>query len=177
MPVSFPPPGTPDGTLVDVDLEIVSAKGITAGDYLGLTAALKGSLSSSDAYVTIEIDGNLVAWTRPIFDTLEPVWNEKFYFKNVQQNATFKLTLFDKDMNEDDELGIAQFNTIHTIYDTETDFDLPITLEGSKAGTITVKVNCHQVDSDEDAVVQEVGPVRYSVHSSVSAGLLTMLTA
>ncbi|KAI9990583.1 hypothetical protein PInf_018137 [Phytophthora infestans] len=127
MPVSFAAPGT-DGTLVDVDLEIVSAKGITAGDYLGLGAALKGSLSSSDAYVTIEIDGNLVAWTRPIFDSLEPEWNEKFFFKNVQQNSTFK-------------------------------------------------VNCHKVEADESAEVQEVGPVRYSVHSSFTAGLLTMLTS
>ncbi|KAG2919153.1 hypothetical protein PC114_g6569 [Phytophthora cactorum] len=176
MPVSFLPPGA-DGALVDVDLEIVSAKGITAGDYLGLGAALKGSLSSSDAYVTIEIDGKLVAWTRPIFDTLEPEWNEKFFFKNVQQNSTFKLTLFDKDIDADDELGAAQFNTIHTIYDTETTFDLPITLQENKAGTINVKVNCHKVDADEFAVVQEVGPVRHSVHSSFTAGLLTMLTS
>ncbi|ETI41811.1 hypothetical protein F441_12945 [Phytophthora nicotianae CJ01A1] len=176
MPVSFAQPGS-DGTLVDVDLEIVSAKGITAGDYLGLGAALKGSLSSSDAYVTIEIDGNLVAWTRPIFDTLEPEWNEKFLFKNVQQNSTFKLTLFDKDIDADDELGAAQFNTIHTIYDTETTFDLPVTLQENKAGTISITVNCHKVDADEFALVQEVGPVRYSVHSSFTAGLLKMLTS
>ncbi|KAG1712855.1 hypothetical protein DVH05_000590 [Phytophthora capsici] len=177
MPVSFPPPGTSDGTLVDVDLEIVSAKGITAGDYLGLRAALKGSLSSSDAYVTIEIDGNLVAWTRPIFDTLEPEWNDKFFFKNVQQNSTFKLTLFDKDIDADDELGQATFNPVHTILDTETTFDLPITLNESKAGTLKINVNCRQVDADEFATVEEVGPVRYSVHSSLSAGLLTMLTS
>ncbi|KAF4133299.1 C2 domain [Phytophthora infestans] len=151
MPVSFAAPGT-DGTLVDVDLEIVSAKGITAGDYLGLGAALKGSLSSSDAYVTIEIDGNLVAWTRPIFDSLEPEWNEKFFFKNL--------------------------NPIHTIYDTETTFELPIIMQESKAGTINITVNqCHKVEADEFAEVQEVGPVRYSVHSSFTAGLLTMLTS
>ncbi|EEY58871.1 uncharacterized protein PITG_11858 [Phytophthora infestans T30-4] len=128
MPVSFAAPGT-DGTLVDVDLEIVSAKGITAGDYLGLGAALKGSLSSSDAYVTIEIDGNLL-------------------------------------------------NPIHTIYDTETTFELPIIMQESKAGTINITVNqCHKVEADEFAEVQEVGPVRYSVHSSFTAGLLTMLTS
>ncbi|OWY96095.1 C2 domain-containing Hypothetical protein, partial [Phytophthora megakarya] len=63
------------------------------------------------------------------------------------------------------------------IYDTDTEFDLPITFQENKAGTIKIKVNCHQVDPDEYAVVQEVGPVRYSVHSSVSAGLLTMITA
>lgn len=81
-----------------------------------------------------------MAWTRPIFDTLEPVWNDKFSFKNVQQNSTFKLTLFDKDINADDELGEAQFNTIHAINDMETAFDLPITLEGNKAGTLSIKV-------------------------------------
>ncbi|KAI9990598.1 hypothetical protein PInf_018152 [Phytophthora infestans] len=167
MPVSFAAPGT-DGTLVDVDLEIVSAKGITAGDYLGLGAALKGSLSSSDAYVTIEIDGNLVAWTRPIFDSLEPEWNEKFFFKNVQQNSTFKLTLFDKDIDADEKRS----STPSTRFMTRRPHSK------SKAGTINITVNqCHKVEADEFAEVQEVGPVRYSVHSSFTAGLLTMLTS
>jgi hypothetical protein len=38
------------------------AQGIAAGDFLGLTAALKGQLGSSDAYVVIEVDGKKVAW-------------------------------------------------------------------------------------------------------------------
>ncbi|EGZ08667.1 hypothetical protein PHYSODRAFT_339103 [Phytophthora sojae] len=173
MPVAF---ASPD-TLLDIELEIVSAKGIDAGDYLGLTAALKGELSSSDAYVYIEIDGQKVAWTRPIFDTLKPEWNEKFVFKNVQHSSVFKFSLFDKDVDADDELGEAQFIANTAMYDTETAFDLPITMAGRNAGTLSIKVNSHPVSSDEDAVLQEVGPVRYSVHSSMSAGLLAMLTS
>ncbi|GMF34891.1 unnamed protein product [Phytophthora fragariaefolia] len=152
-------------------------QGIDAGDYLGLSAALRGELSSSDAYVTIEIDGQKVAWTRPIFDTLKPEWNEKFLFKNVQHSSVFKMSLFDKDMNADDELGEAQFIANTAMYDTETAFDLPITLGGRNAGTLTIKVNSHPVNPEEDAVLLEAGPVRYSVHSSVSAGLLSRLTS
>ncbi|KAE9308519.1 hypothetical protein PF008_g20947 [Phytophthora fragariae] len=173
MPVTF---ASPD-TLLDIELEIVSAKGIDAGDYLGLTAALKGEFSSSDAYVSIEIDGQKVAWTRPIFDTLKPEWNEKFIFKNVQHSSVFKLSLFDKDMDADDELGEAQFIASTAMYDTETALDLPISLAGRNAGTLSIKVSSHPVSSEEDAVLEEVGPVRYSVHSSVSAGLLAKLTS
>ncbi|KAJ8558703.1 hypothetical protein ON010_g8747 [Phytophthora cinnamomi] len=135
MPVEF---ASPD-TLLDIELEVVSAKGIDAGDYLGLTAALKGQLSSSDAYVSIEIDGQIVAWTRPIFDTLKPEWNEKFVFKNVQPSSVFKLSLFDKDMDADDELGEAQFIANTAMYDTDTAFDLPITMAGRNAGTLSIK--------------------------------------
>ncbi|GMF09714.1 unnamed protein product [Phytophthora lilii] len=152
-------------------------QGIEAGDYLGLTAALKGQLSSSDAYVSIEIDGKKVAWTRPIFDTLEPVWNEKFFFKNVPHDAVFKLSLFDKDVNADDELGETQFSASTAIHDVETPMDLPIKLQGSSAGTLSIKVNAHPVNAEGYEMLREVGPVRYSVHSSVSGGLLSMRTS
>ncbi|EGZ04547.1 hypothetical protein PHYSODRAFT_308207 [Phytophthora sojae] len=172
MPVMFDSPDS----LLDIELEIVSAKGIDTGDYLGLKTALKGEFSSRDAYVYIEIDGQKVAWTRPIFDTLKPEWNEKFVFKNVQHSLVFKLSLFDKDVDADDELGEAQFIADTAMYATETAFDLPITMAGRNAGTLSIKVNSHPVSFDEDAELQEVGPVRYSVHSSFSAGLLSMLT-
>jgi hypothetical protein len=35
---------------------------IAGGDYLDVSAALKGHLSSSDAYALIEVDGKKVAW-------------------------------------------------------------------------------------------------------------------
>ncbi|RLN66161.1 hypothetical protein BBJ29_008215 [Phytophthora kernoviae] len=99
---------------------------ILAGDYLGLTAALKGQLSSSDAYAVIEVEGKKVAWTRPIFNTLEPIWNETFFFKNLNPDTVCKLYLFDKDMNVDDPLG-------------------------RNAGSIIVKVKSHPVTPVGDA--------------------------
>ncbi|RLN66163.1 hypothetical protein BBJ29_008217 [Phytophthora kernoviae] len=89
---------TPEDSLLDVELQIISAKDLAAGDYLGFKAALKGHVSSSDAYALIEVEGKKVAWTRPIFDTLEPEWNEKFCFKNVSPNTLCKLYLLDKDV-------------------------------------------------------------------------------
>ncbi|EEY58867.1 C2 domain-containing protein, putative [Phytophthora infestans T30-4] len=163
-PTLFPLPSDesdlPDNAVLDVELEIVSAKDIIAGDYLGVTALLKGQLSSSDAYAVIEVDGHKVAWTHPVFSTLEPVWNEKFFFKNVRPDSLCKLYLFDKDVNTDDELGETQFTAANTDGTVST-FELAIYLHGRSAGTIVVKY----------------GPVRYSVHSSVTAGLMTMSTS
>ncbi|GMF34886.1 unnamed protein product [Phytophthora fragariaefolia] len=142
-PTLFPMPSDesdlPEGAVLDVELEIVSAKNIVAGDYLGVTALMKGQLSSSDAYAIIEVDGKKVAWTHPVFSTLEPVWNETFYFKNVRPDSLCKLYLFDKDVNKDDELGETQFTAVNTDGAVST-FELAISLNGRNAGTIVIKV-------------------------------------
>lgn len=101
---------------------------------------MKGQLSSSDAYAIIEVDGKKVAWTHPVFSTLEPVWNEKFYFKNVRPDSLCKLYLFDKDVNTDDELGETQFTAINTD-GAESTFELAISLNNRNAGTIVIKVD------------------------------------
>ncbi|KAG7380170.1 hypothetical protein PHYBOEH_011543 [Phytophthora boehmeriae] len=119
------------------------------------------------------MDGKKVAWTRPIFDTLEPVWNDTFFFKNVRLGAMCKLKLFDKDMDEDDPLGEAQFPISNTSGNQAT-YQLPITQEGNNQGTITVKMtSATDDDAEDDAVLQQYGPVRYSVHSSLTTGLMT----
>jgi hypothetical protein len=172
-----------------------------AGDYLGVTALMKGQLSSSDAYAVIEVDGRQVAWTHPVFSTLEPVWNEKFYFKNVRPDSLCELYLFDKDVNKDDELGETQFTAANTDGAVST-FELAIALNNRNAGTIVVKVSTiilftrrfadaraddvvvcrvqvksHPVQPMRRALFHETGPVRYSVHSSFTAGLMTMSTS
>lgn len=176
MSLSFPLHGA-SSLLFDVNLEIVSARGINAGDYLNLKAALKGHFSTSDAYTMIEIDGEPMAWTSPAFSTLDPEWNEMFYFKNVPRDSHFKLNLLDTDTFGEDNLGEAHFSMLSAVYDTDTEFDLPISLDSRKAGILSIKVNYRQVYADEDAVLEEVGPVRYSVHSSYSAGMLKKLTS
>ena len=100
---------------------------------------MKGQLCSSDAYVVIEVDGQRVAWTRPVFSTLEPVWNEKFFFKNVQRDSLCRLYLFDKDVNTDDELGETHFTVVNT-NGMGTTFELAISLNRRNAGTIVIKV-------------------------------------
>ncbi|CEG41727.1 C2 domain [Plasmopara halstedii] len=177
MSLSYPLHGTPVGASFDVNLEIVSAQGIKAGDYLDIKAAFQGHLSTSDAFTVIKVDGESMAWTRPAFSTLNPKWNEKFYFKNVPKDSHFKFALFDADMIGEDELGEAHFSTLSVIYDVDTEFDLPITQDDRNAGIMSIKVNFTQVYADDDAVVEEVGPVRYSVHSSYSAGVFKKLTS
>ncbi|CAI5700770.1 hypothetical protein KXD40_008013 [Peronospora effusa] len=176
-PSLFPLPSDesdlPETAVLDVNLEIVSAKNIIAGDYLGVTALMKGQLCSSDAYVVIEVDGQRAAWTHPVFSTLEPIWNEKFFFKNIQPDSMCRLSLFDKDVNADDELGETHFTVVNT-NGTRSTFELAISLNERDAGTIVVKVKSNPVYPERGSLFQEYGPVRYSVHSSVTAGLMTM---
>ncbi|KAL4145409.1 hypothetical protein PRNP1_013080 [Phytophthora ramorum] len=165
----------PENSVLDVELEIVAAKDIAAGDYFGAKAALKGHVASSDAYALIEVAGQKVAWTRPIFDTLEPEWNEKFFFKNVRPDTLCKLYLLDKDMDGDDALGQTQFTAANTD-GAETTFELPITRNDKAAGTIVIKVKSSPTLVVGNGALQQVGPVHYSVHSSFINGVITDTT-
>ncbi|KAL3670659.1 hypothetical protein V7S43_003849 [Phytophthora oleae] len=162
-------------SVLDVELEIVSAKDIAAGDYFTAKAALQGHVATSDAYALIEIAGQKVAWTRPIFSTLEPVWNEKFFFRNVKPDTLCKLYLLDKDFEADDALGQTQFTAANT-EGVETTFALPITREDKPAGTIVVKVKSHPTSVIGDGRLEQVGPVHYSVNSSFINGIITDTT-
>ncbi|EGZ08665.1 hypothetical protein PHYSODRAFT_355861 [Phytophthora sojae] len=162
----------PEHSVLDVELEIVAAKDIAAGDYFSAKAALKGHVASSDAYALIEVAGQKVAWTRPIFETLEPVWNEKFFFRNVRPDTVCKLYLLDKDMNGDDALGQTQFTAANT-EGVETTFELLITRKEKESGTIVVKVKSHATKVHGDGQLQQYGPVHYSGHLSLTTGMLT----
>ncbi|CAH0476972.1 unnamed protein product [Peronospora belbahrii] len=161
-----------ENAVLDVELEILSAKDIAAGDYFNMKAALKGCVASSDAYALIEVADQRVAWTRPILNTLEPVWNEKFYFKNVKPDTLCTLYLLDEDMDGDDALGQTHFSATNTD-NTETTFELPITRNDTEAGTIVVKVKSHMTSVIGDGKLQQVGPVHFSIHVSITSGLLT----
>ncbi|KAE8904930.1 hypothetical protein PF011_g23179 [Phytophthora fragariae] len=174
-PAASEPMAVPENSVLDVELEIVAAKDIAAGDYFGAKAALKGHVASSDAYALIEVAGQKVAWTRPIFDTLEPVWNEKFFFRNVRPDTLCKLYLLDKDFDGDDALGQTQFTAANTD-GAETTFELPITREDKPAGTIVVKVKSHPTPEIGDGKLQQVGPVDYSLHPSFVNGVITDTT-
>ncbi|CAI5721172.1 unnamed protein product [Hyaloperonospora brassicae] len=157
---------------LDVELEIVSAADIAAGDRLDWKASLKGQFSSSDAFAAIEVMNETVAWTRPIASSLNPEWDEKFYFRNVEPDTSCKLYLMDKDLFSDDALGEAEFIAVDT-HGKEKTFELPITHEAKSAGTITVKLKSHSTSTKGDGKLLQYGPVHYAVHSSFVGGVLT----
>lgn len=169
---SSSPASNPEISVLDVELEIVSAKDIAAGDYFDMKAALKGKVASSDAYALIEVAGQKLAWTRPIFDTREPVWNEKFFFRNVKPDTVCKLFLLDEDFDGDDALGQTQFTAVNTDGSVTT-FELPITRNEKPAGNIIVNVKSHFTKAHGNGQLQQYGPVHYSTHLSVTSGILT----
>ncbi|KAE8970081.1 hypothetical protein PR001_g27311, partial [Phytophthora rubi] len=50
-----------------------------------MKAALKDRLASSDAYALIAVAGKKVTWT------LEPVWSDTFFFRNVRPDKLYQL--------------------------------------------------------------------------------------
>ncbi|CEG42992.1 C2 domain [Plasmopara halstedii] len=177
MSLSFSLLDNPAAAVYNVGLEIVSAQDIQQSEYLNLAAGVKGKFFSSDAYTKIEINGMPMAWSHPVFDSVNPQWNEKFFFNNVPEDSTFRLIVLGTDMDEGDELGEAQFNTANAKFDPDEMIPLPITLGDRNAGVISIKVNRQQLNADSNAAIEEVGPVRYSVHSSYTAGVLKKLTS
>lgn len=169
---SSSPASNPEISVLDVELEIVSAKDIAAGDYFDMKAALKGKVASSDAYALVEVAGQKLAWTRPIFDTREPVWNEKFFFRNVKPDTVCKLFLLDEDFDGDDALGQTQFTAVNTDGSVTT-FELPINRNEKPAGNIIVNVKSHFTKAHGNGQLQQYGPVHYSTHLSVTSGILT----
>nr|KAE8942467.1 hypothetical protein PF009_g7780 [Phytophthora fragariae] len=96
-----------------------------------MKAALKGRVASSDAYALIAVAGKKVAWT------LERVWSDTFFFRNVRPDKLYQL-----DKDGDDALDQTQFTVTNTDA-AETTFELPTTRKEKEAGAIVLKVNSH----------------------------------
>ncbi|KAE9281140.1 hypothetical protein PR003_g27759 [Phytophthora rubi] len=117
-----------------------------------MKAALKDRLASSDAYALIAVAGKKVTWT------LEPVWSDTFFFRNVRPDKLYQL---DKDLDGDDALDQTQFTVTNTDA-AETTFELPTTRKEKEAGAIVLKVNSHAKKVFGDGKLQQYdrGPRR-----------------
>lgn len=95
------------------------------------TSALNFS-GKSDPYVTFDCHG-VKKKSKTILHTLNPVWNEDFYFNVDTTMPILKLTVFDADaVSKDDAIGRAEIN-LHGLIQRgkETEFWVP--LQGAKA--------------------------------------------
>ncbi|KAE8908823.1 hypothetical protein PF003_g7090 [Phytophthora fragariae] len=115
-----------------------------------MKAALKGRVASSDAYALIAVAGKKVAWT------LERVWSDTFFFRNVRPDKLYQL-----DKDGDDALDQTQFTVTNTDA-AETTFELPTTRKEKEAGAIVLKVNSHAKKVFGDGKLQQYdrGPRR-----------------
>ncbi|KAE9198031.1 hypothetical protein PF004_g19663 [Phytophthora fragariae] len=108
-----------------------------------MKAALKGRVASSDAYALIAVAGKKVAWT------LERVWSDTFFFRNVRPDKLYQL-----DKDGDDALDQTQFTVTNTDA-AETTFELPTTRKEKEAGAIVLKVNSHAKKVFGDGKLQQ----------------------
>lgn len=71
------------------------------------------TLSKCDPWVSVEVDG-IKKRTKKIDETYDPIYNEKFIFRNVTSASDIKFKIFDADIMSDDYIGSVKvdFNKI-----------------------------------------------------------------
>jgi len=151
------------------DLEITFKKAIhiPVGDILSSDPYLKVSVVDPQNHI------KLTTRTRPVFNTLNPEWDETWCLANVALGAKFTLDLYDYDqLDADDLLGTCAF----TFEGEGGEASLKVNHGGRHCGDIFLKIECKESTEATGAdipIMKWVGPIRYATHFSGFAGVLT----
>ncbi|KAH0793633.1 C2 domain containing protein [Histomonas meleagridis] len=106
-------------------VRVVSAKDLKAADANG----------KSDPYVIVKL-GNEQRKTKPIQNTLSPVWNEEMHFVPVTPDQEISFQVMDEDILKDDKLGrvVVKLSDLKVGQILEKDYKL----EDVKTGMMTI---------------------------------------
>lgn len=120
--------------IFSVELQVIEANNLIANDFI-----------SSDPYVKVEapfFEGT----TKVIESNLNPVWDQTFVFQiNDKANDEVKLTIYDKDVGCDDELGIATIKFDDTEPGKIKDLIIPLGGVKNAKGTIHITYKLSEV--------------------------------
>jgi len=139
---------------------------------------LVGDIITSDPYLVVSVTDpqdiiKLTTRTRPVFNTLNPEWNETWCLVNVPLGAKVTLDLYDYDhLKEDDFLGSCAF----TFEGEGGEAPLKVRYRDRHCGTLFLKIECKESDGPTGAdipTMKWVGPIRYATHFSKVAGVIT----
>eukprot|EP00762_Andalucia_godoyi_P001530 ANDGO_00237.mRNA.1 77 kDa echinoderm microtubule-associated protein len=128
---------------------IKEARGLTAADDSG----------KSDPYVVVKLNGTIVGKTKPVAQTLSPVWD---YTANVASFAagTIQFDVYDKDeVGKDDRLGSAVVKTRELFAGTDVmgnDLWLPLSTKGELHVLISVPEDDGTGDDSSYATATDV---------------------
>jgi len=132
-------------------------------------------LTTSDPYLKARIDKtHLNKVTRPVFDTINPAWDEEWHLCNIPVGFHMMIEIWDYDeSNKDDFLGLCTY----TFDGKSGEIKLEVVLNHKKHGELTLKVE-YRPQSAENSVLKSnelrsLGPVYYEHHVSTFAGLVT----
>ena len=129
-------------TIYLVDISIIRGNDMLAKDHG----------NTSDPYVNVHCtDGNLKRKykTQIIYKTLDPTWNERTQFQFLKKPEAISFKVFDKDKVGKDAMGECELNIARFFEEGHAGLHnkaLAVTLKSKPAGTLTVSVQCRQVN-------------------------------
>ncbi|XAR54111.1 hypothetical protein NMG60_11029120 [Bertholletia excelsa] len=122
-------------------------------------------IGKSDPYVVVYIRPLFKVKTKVVENNLNPVWNQAFdLIAEDKETQTLFIEVFDKDIGQDERLGVAKLPLIDLEAETSKEvelrllpaFDMLRVKDKKDRGTMTIKVLYHQFDKDEQlAAVEE----------------------
>eukprot|EP00403_Amphidinium_massartii_P027999 CAMPEP_0178396592 /NCGR_PEP_ID=MMETSP0689_2-20121128/13807_1 /TAXON_ID=160604 /ORGANISM="Amphidinium massartii, Strain CS-259" /LENGTH=765 /DNA_ID=CAMNT_0020017269 /DNA_START=36 /DNA_END=2333 /DNA_ORIENTATION=+ len=112
----------------DLELEIVSAKGIKKADWL----------SKTDGYIKAMANHRALGQTKVILNSQTPQWNEKFQVAQMCDDiSAIKFRLYDSDSLKNDRLGIARLD-VHDLLQSNGQTK-ETTLKFDTKGSLTIR--------------------------------------
>lgn len=156
-----------DEAFVDVSIRFIGASGLPKMDIVG----------SCDPFFVANIDDKIKFISSVKSDTLNPVWNERWCVKNVPKHALLEISFFDKDEGTPTNDYIGKLKTSVEPGTRELEIVGPVFKLRKERGTFWLEI---QSKPSEDPEAKEfsydfAGPIRYSRHTSPTAGRLTNL--
>ncbi|KAG8854840.1 hypothetical protein FRB91_003002 [Serendipita sp. 411] len=152
---------------VDINIRFIGASGLPKMDVVG----------SADPFFVATLDDKIKFISSVKSNTLAPVWNERWSVKNVPKHAVLEVSVFDKDEGTplNDYIGKIKTNIEPGTKDAE--IVGPVFKLRRERGTFWLEVESAPAeDSDPKAFPYDFnGPIRYSRHTSPTAGVLTNL--
>lgn len=143
-------------------LKIMSAKGLRNVETFG----------ASDPYVKVTLHGNkLLAKTKTIYDSLNPVWDETCFLILTSLNEDLNLEIYDyNEMTKHKPLGTAKFS-LATLEDNpkQEDVTLSVIYEGKPRGEIKIGTTWYPVveaTEHDPAPESNTGVLRFTIHQA-----------
>ncbi|KFK26258.1 hypothetical protein AALP_AA8G223700 [Arabis alpina] len=121
----------------------------------------KELIGKSDPYATIHILPLFKYKTNAVENNLNPVWDETFeLIVENKQNQSLTVEVFDKDVGEDERLGVVKLPLSSLEGGVTKEMELNLlsslhTLKVKDRGTITLKVHYHEFNKEEQMAALE----------------------
>ncbi|KZV95888.1 C2-domain-containing protein [Exidia glandulosa HHB12029] len=141
---------------VDLAFRFLGARGLPAMDI--------GALS--DPFFVANLDGKIEYKSSVQPNTLNPVWNEQWFVKNVPHNAALEVKVYDKDNGQRDDF-IGSFKT--TVGDGKFECIIEASSKANK-GTMFFELKTTPTRVPNTPQYSFDGPVNFSRHASAAIG-------